>query len=102
MIDKWFLEDIEQQIKMRKRVVILDPKSECGFLMPLLDKKGYTVIKTNPTLTEEWQTVKEELFIRHTVETTHENANVVFYITRDQDSLSFLFDYCFTHGMCRF
>jgi len=98
MIDKWFLEDIEHQLKSRKRVVILDPKAECGFLLPLLDHKGYTVIRTDSSFTEEWQTVKEELFLRHEAETTYKNSDVVFYITREQEKLSFLFDFCFTHG----
>jgi len=98
MIDKWFLEDIEHQLKLRKRVVVLDPKAECGFLLSVLKTKDYTVIKTDSALTEDWQTVKEELFLRHEVETKYKNKNVIFYITREQKKLSFLFDYCFTHG----
>ena len=42
--------------------------------------------------------MKEELYLRYEVETTHKDTPVVFYITREQDKLSFLFDYCFTHG----
>ena len=98
MTDKWFLQDIEHLIKARNRVVILDPKAQIGFLLPLLNKKGYTVIKTDDKLREQWQTVKEELYLRYEVETTHKDTPVVFYITREQDKLSFLFDYCFTHG----
>ena len=98
MIDKWFLEDIDHIIKNRKRVVILDPKSQCGFLLPLLESKGYTLLKTDRNLNEQWQTVKEELFLRHDAETKHKEDNVVFYVAREQDKLSFLFDYCFTHG----
>lgn len=44
MIDKWFLEDIEHLINKRKRVVILDPKAQCGFLLPSLESKGYTLL----------------------------------------------------------
>ena len=98
MIDKWFLEDIEHLIKKRKRVVIIDPKAQCGFLLFLLEAKGYTILKTDGSLTEEWQTVKEELFLRHKAETEYKDEPVVFYVTREQDKLSFLFDYCFTHG----
>ncbi|MFA4851032.1 MAG: hypothetical protein WC599_00750 [Bacteroidales bacterium] len=98
MTDKWFIQDIEHQLKSRKRVVILDPKGQCGFLLPLLETKGYIVIKTDNRLTEQWQTVKEELFIRHEAETKHKNEKVIFYVTREQDKLSFLMDYCFTHG----
>lgn len=98
MIDKWFLEDIEHQMKQRKRVVILDPQAECEFLLPFLDTKGYTIIKTDRSFTEDWQTVKEELLLRYKVETEFKDKEVVFYVTRAQNKLSFLFDYCFTHG----
>ncbi|OGH97204.1 MAG: hypothetical protein A2X42_12555 [Candidatus Margulisbacteria bacterium GWF2_38_17] len=98
MIDKWFLEDIEHQLKQRNRVVILDPKAQCGFLLPLLDTGNYIIIKTDSTFTEDWQTVKEELFLRYEAETKYKDTPVVFYVTRRQEKLTFLFDYCFTHG----
>lgn len=98
MIDKWFLEDLEYLINKRNRVVILDPKSQCGFLLPLLESKGYTILKTDGKLIEEWQKVEEELNLRCKAETEHKDEPVVFYVTREQDKLSFLFDYCFTHG----
>lgn len=98
MIEKWFLEDIKQLIKRRQRVVILDPQGQCGFLLPILESQGYTLLKTDIRLTEEWQTVKEELLLRHKAETQLKSDNVVFYVSREQDKLSFLFDYCFTHG----
>ena len=99
MTDKWFLQDIEHQLKNRKRVVILDPKGECGFLLPLLESKGSIILKTDSQLNERWQTVKEELFLRHEAESKFKNEEVVFYVTRDQSKLSFLMDYCFTHGV---
>ena len=98
MIDKWFLEDIEHQIKLRKRVVVIDPKSECGFLLDLLNTQNYKIIRTDSSFNEEWQTVKEELFLRHEAETQFKDSDVVFYVTRKQEKLTFLYDYCFTHG----
>lgn len=98
MIDKWFLEDIEHQLKLRKRVVILDPKSECEFLLDLFTNRDYIIIKTDNSLNENWETVKEELFLRYEIETKHKDKNVVLYVTREQKKLSFLLDYCFTHG----
>jgi hypothetical protein len=98
MTNKWFIEDIETELQHRKRVVILDPKSQCGFLINVLKDKGYTVLKTDSNLTEQWQTVKEELFFRYEAETKHKDKPVIFYVTRNLDKLSFLFDYCFTHG----
>lgn len=98
MTDKWFIQDIEKQMQHRNRVVILDPKEECAFLLPLLENKKYHIIKTDKLLTEHWQTVKEELFFRHEAETKYKDKSVIFYVTRPQHKLSFLFDYCFTHG----
>lgn len=98
MTDKWFIQDIEHQLKKRKRVVLLDPKEQCGFLLSLLDNAGITTIRTDSSLTEPWQTIKEELFLRLEAESRYKNDKVVFYVTRDQDKMSFLLDYCFTHG----
>lgn len=98
MTDIWFLQDIEFNLKQRKRVVIIDPKSQCEFLLSLLQSKSYVVLRTDNKLNEQWQTVKEELSLRHDAETKYKNDSVVFYVTREQDKLSFLFDYCFTHG----
>jgi len=98
MTDKWFLQDIEHQLLHRKRVVILDPKGQCAFLLPLLENKGYHLFKTDSNLTEHWQTVQEELLFRYEAETKYNEEPVIFYVTREQDKLSFLFDLCFTHG----
>jgi len=49
-------------------------------------------------LSERWQTVQEELLLSNEAETIHKGEKVVFYVTREQGKLSFLFDYCFTHG----
>ena len=91
MTDIWFLQDIEHLLKPRNRVVLLDPRGQSGFLLPLLDKKGYKILRTDPTLTEQWQTVKEELMLRYETETAHKDTPVVFYVTREQEELSFLF-----------
>lgn len=98
MTDKWFLQDIEHQLQLHNRVVILDPKGQCAFLLPLLEGKGYHLIQTDSNLTEHWQAVEEELLYRYEAETQYKEVPVIFYVTREQDKLSFLFDYCFTHG----
>lgn len=98
MTDNWFLQDVERLLSHRNRIVIVDPAGQCGFLIDLLKDKEIVVLKTDSTLTENWQHVKEELFLRFEAETEHKDKQVVFYATRPQDSLSFLFDYCFTHG----
>lgn len=98
MTDNWIIRDIEKHIARRNRVVIIDPLAEYADLLHHIEKKHYTILKTNPGNTEEWQRVKEELLLRYEAESTHKNDKVVFYVTRPKDELSFLFDYCFTHG----
>jgi hypothetical protein len=82
----------------RNRVVVLDPSGQCSFVLPILKQNQINVIQTDGTLGQQWQQVKEELFLRYEAETKHNKEPVVFYVTRPQDKLSFLFDYCFTHG----
>jgi hypothetical protein len=98
MTDNWIIQDIENHISKRNRVVIIDPSGECAFLLPHIEKKQYTILKTDKDNTEEWQRVKEELLLRFEAESTHKSEKVIFYVTRPKEQLSFLFDYCFTHG----
>jgi len=98
MTDKWIIQDIEKQIAQRNRMVIIDPSGECAYLLPHIEKCHYTILKTDATHTNEWQRIKEELMLRYEAESTHKNEKVVFYVTRPKAELSFLFDYCFTHG----
>ncbi len=98
MTDNWIIQDIEKQIALRNRTVILDPLGESAYLLPHLEKQRYTILKTDPTNIEEWQRVKEELMLRYEAESKYKNETVVFYVTRPKTELSFLFDYCFTHG----
>lgn len=98
MIDQWFLKDVEYQISRGNRAVILDPDGQCGFLMSLLPSSNYVILKTDNALAEHWQTVKEELLLRQKAETEFKDIPVIFYVTRKKSKLSFLFDYCATHG----
>jgi hypothetical protein len=98
MTDNWIIQDIEKQIAQRNRMVIIDPSGECAYLLPHIEKHHYTILKTDATNTEEWQRIKEELMLRYEAERTHKNEKVIFYVTRPKAELSFLFDYCFTHG----
>ena len=98
MIDKWIIQDIEKHMACRNRVVVLDPMEQFAYLLPVMEQQGYTILRTNGNLKEEWQTVKEELFLRCEAERMDPNKTVVFYVTRSQNKLSFLFDYSFTHG----
>ena len=98
MTDTWIIQDVEKNIAQSNRVVILDPTGEYSYLLPHIEKKHYTILKTDTSNTEEWQRIKEELLLRYEAESTHKNEKVIFYVTRPKEELSFLFDYCFTHG----
>lgn len=98
MTEQWIIQDIEKHVAHRNRVVIIDPSGECAYLLPIIEKQNYTILKTDSGNTEEWQRIKEELMLRYEAESTHKSEKVVFYVTRPKDELSFLFDYCITHG----
>jgi len=102
MIDQWFIQDIDSQLAKRKRVVVLDPTRSYEFLIDLAEKKGYIVLRTDENATKEWQRVKDEMLLRYEAETKFADNNVIFYSTRPKNQLSFLFDYCFTHGCVDF
>lgn len=98
MTDTWFIQDIEKQIKYGGRLVVIDPAAQCEFLMHTAELSGYIILKTDLQFNEEWEKVREELFLRYTAESKHKNDKIIFYVTRPKNQLSFLFDYCFTHG----
>ena len=98
MTEQWLIQDIKKLLQHRNRVVLLDPTGQCSFALPILQQNHVNVIQTNNTIIEQWQQEKEELMLRHEAETTFKEKPLVFYVTRQQDKLSFLFDYCFTHG----
>lgn len=98
MTDKWIIQDIEKHMLLRNRVVIIDPAGDCAYLLPHIEKQHYTILKTDANNTEEWQCIQEELLLRYEAESKHKADKVIFYVTRPKEKLSFLFDYCFTHG----
>lgn len=99
MTEQWLLDDISKLIQHRNRVVLLDPTGQCSFMLPILQKNHIEVLQTNPGIKETWKREKEELMLRYEAETTLKDKPLIFYITRPQSNLSFLFDYCFTHGL---
>lgn len=98
MTEQWFIQDINRLMQHRNRVVLLDPKGQCSFVLPVLQQNSIIILKTDASITERWQQEKEELMLRHEAETTYRDKPLVFYVTRQKDKLSFLFDYCYTHG----
>ena len=98
MTEQWLIQDIKRLLQHRNRIVIYDPTGQCSFVLPLLQQNQITTLETDPAIKEKWQQEKEELFLRHEAETVYKKQPVVFYVTRPQEKLSFLFDYCFTHG----
>ncbi|MBK8109379.1 MAG: hypothetical protein IPK46_03065 [Saprospiraceae bacterium] len=98
MTEQWLVQDIKKLMQHRNRVVILDPSGQCNFVLPILQEAQMNVLQNDAKITEPWQQEKEELMLRHEAETNYKGKPLVFYLTRPQDKLSFLFDYCFTHG----
>ena len=98
MTEQWLIQDIKKLMQHRNKVVLLDPTNQCSFVLPILQQNQISVLQTDNTITEKWQREKEELMLRHEAETAYKDKPLIFYVTLPQDKLSFLFDYCFTHG----
>lgn len=98
MTEQWLIQDIKKLLQHRNRIVVLDPTGQCSFILPILQQNQINAVQTDGTINESWKREKEELMLRHEAETAYKNKPLVFYVTREQDKLSFLFDYCFTHG----
>lgn len=98
MTDQWLIHDINKLLHHRNLVVLLDPKGLCNFVLPILHQHNIPVLETDSKQTEPWVQEKEELMLRYEAETTHKGNPLVIYVTRSAEKLSFLFDFCFTHG----
>ena len=98
MTEQWLIQDINKLMQQRNRVVLLDPTGQCSFVLPILKKNNINVLQTESTASEQWRQEKEELMLRHEAEIKYRDKPIIFYVTREQDKLTFLFDYCFTHG----
>jgi len=98
MTDKWFLQDIEQSLAKRNRVVIVDPNNQYQFILPVIERQGFAILKTEQAPKDNGAAIKDELLLRYEVETKFRNKPVVIYSSKDVTNMSFLFDYCFTNG----
>ncbi len=50
MTEQWLLQDIDARMQHRNRVVLLNPSGECGFVLPIIKKQGYTVLEVDAEL----------------------------------------------------
>lgn len=98
MTEQWLIQDIKKLLQHRNLVVLLDPTGHCSFVLPILQQNHINILQTNSSITEKWQEEREELMLRYEAETIYKDKPFVFYVNRSQEKLSFLFDYCYTHG----
>ena len=90
MIDKWFVNDINEVLGQWGRVVVTDAKSEGKFLLDFLPQ---TIV-----LQEVGDTELDEIKAKYEAEAHHAGEPVVFYLHRPKDSLTFLLEYAETQG----
>jgi hypothetical protein len=98
MTDKWILQNIELVLASRNRLVLIDPSEQSQYLLPVIENHGFKVLKTDAKVISEADKVKDELMMRYQAESEFSDAPVIFYVTRPKEELTFLFDYCATHG----
>lgn len=98
MVDQWIQQELQHKLSRRNLVVVVDPDGQLEQLLPMWEQQVSKLITVDPTLKEEWQRVKEELFIRVAIEQAPKEPTIV-YSQRPKPQLSFLFDYTETHGL---
>ena len=97
MIFEWFKRDVDTLLAQNNRVVIVDPGCNAGFLVDNLKSCGaYHICSTTEN------SDVEELKIKYELEKNHENEKAIIYTSRKLDQLSFIRDYCETHGCIDF
>jgi len=101
MVDQWIQQELQQQLSRRQLVVVLDPEGQLEQLVPAWVQAGYQLHQLNHSLAEEWQRVKEELFLRVDIEKAPK-VETIIYSQRPKKLLSFLYDYTETHGVLDF
>lgn len=90
MIDKWFVNDINEVLGQLGRVVVADAKGEGKFLLDFLPQ---TVV-----LLEVGDTELDEIKAKYEAEAHHAGESVAFYLHRPKDSLTFLLEYAEIQG----
>lgn len=90
MIDKWFVNDINEVLGQQGRVVVADAKGEGKFLLDFLPQ---TVV-----LLEVGDTELDEIKAKYETEAHHAGESVAFYLHRPKDSLTFLLEYAEIQG----
>ncbi|MDM1526683.1 PglZ domain-containing protein [Myroides odoratimimus] len=98
MVDQWIQQELQHKLSRRNLVVVVDPDGQLEQLLPMWEQQVSQLITVDATLKEEWQRVKEELFIRVAIEQAPKEPTIV-YSQRLKTQLSFLFDYTETHGL---
>ncbi|WP_177760872.1 PglZ domain-containing protein [Flavobacterium sp. I3-2] len=101
MVDQWIQQELQHQLSRRQLVVVLDPEGQLTQLVPAWQQAGYQLHQLNHSLPEEWQRVKEELFLRVDIEKA-QKVETIIYSQRPKKQLSFLYDYTETHGVLDF
>ena len=90
MIDKWFVNDINEVLGQQGRVVVTDAKGEGKFLLDFLPH--------DIVLLEVGDTELDEIKAKYEAEAHHAGEPVVFYLHRPKDSLTFLLEYAEIEG----
>ena len=92
MLDKWFIEDINNKLKQANRLVIIDEQKKADFLFDCLKK-----VKTEKIFTVSNEI--EELKTKYDIEKNYLNKKVIIFTSLRLEKLKFLREYAET-GEC--
>jgi len=89
MLDKWFIEDIQNGLVTVNRFVIIDPGKSCSKLIDELKKKNVAPIL-------EASTEIEELQIKYEIEKNYKSEKTIIYTPIPLEKMVWLREYCET------
>ena len=89
MLDKWFIEDIQNGLVTVNRFVIIDPGKSCSKLIDELKKKNVAPIL-------EARTEIEELQIKYEIEKNYKSEKTIIYTPIPLEKMVWLREYCET------
>ncbi len=92
MLDRWFVEDIQQRLNSANRFVIIDPDNKSLFLKELIRARKLAKLF-------DISSALDELEVKYEIEKNYQKKNVIIFSNRPLQDLTFIREYCETGGI---
>jgi hypothetical protein len=89
MLDKWFISEVENKLKEKDRLVIIDEQGTCDFLVDLIDKNKYVYFEVASEI--------DEIKAKYQIEKFNKDKKCIIYTKTHLFKLKFIREYCETN-----